>query len=124
MYPCVPINFLKCHFGCSLVFFFAYFHPHCGFGFFNKSDFSAIFFSHFVSSADSFPKFSRSRLQINANAACSGSLSGLSYEDIFAWSMAMIPSTSPTCGTMIVGAQQSLLTRRNIFSAGMMTSAR
>ena len=36
----------------------------------------------------------------------------------------MIPSTSPTCGTIIVGARQSLLTVRNIFSAGMMTSAR
>ena len=28
--------------------------PRCGFGFFSKSDFSAIFFSHFFSSSDSF----------------------------------------------------------------------
>ena len=32
-----------------------YFHPRCGFGFFSKSDFSAIRFSHFFSSSDSFP---------------------------------------------------------------------
>ena len=31
-----------------------YLRPLCGFGFFSKSDFSAIFFSHFRSSTDSF----------------------------------------------------------------------
>lgn len=35
-----------------------YLRPLCGFGFFSKSDFSAIFFSHFRSSTDSFLKFS------------------------------------------------------------------
>ena len=45
----------------------------------SKSDFSEIFFSHFFSSPDSFLKFSRSRLQINAKDACSGSLSGLAF---------------------------------------------
>lgn len=38
-----------------------YLRPLCGFGFFSKSDFSAIFFSHFRSSTDSFLKFSLSR---------------------------------------------------------------
>ena len=42
----------------------SYFLPRCGFGFFSKSDFCAIFFSHFFSSSDSFFKFSLSRLQI------------------------------------------------------------
>ena len=51
--------------------------PRCGLGFFNKSDFCAIFFSHFFSSSDSFFKFNLSRLQINAKAACSGSPSSL-----------------------------------------------
>ena len=50
-----------------------YFRPRWGFGFFSKSDFCAIFFSHFFSSSDSFFKFSLSRLQINAKDACSGS---------------------------------------------------
>ena len=54
-----------------------YLRPLCGFGFFSKSDFSAIFFSHFRSSTDSFLKFSLSRLQINAKYACSVSLSWL-----------------------------------------------
>lgn len=54
-----------------------YFRPRCGFGFFSKSDFSAIFFSHFFSSSDSFFKFNLSRLQINAKDACSGSPSSL-----------------------------------------------
>ena len=36
-----------------------YLRPLCGFGFFSKSDFSAIFFSHFRSSTDSFLKFSK-----------------------------------------------------------------
>ena len=54
-----------------------YFRPRCGFGFFSKSDFCAIFFSHFFSSSDSFFKFNLSRLQINASDACSGSLSSL-----------------------------------------------
>ena len=31
-----------------------YFRPRCGFGFFSKSDFCAIRFSHFLSSSDSF----------------------------------------------------------------------
>ena len=31
------------------------FRPRCGFGFFNKSDFCAIRFSHFYSSSGSFP---------------------------------------------------------------------
>ena len=55
---------------------FAYFLPRCGFGFFSKSDFCVIFFSHFFSSSDSFFKFRLSRLQINAKAACSGSILG------------------------------------------------
>lgn len=55
----------------------SYFLPRCGFGFFSKSDFCAIFFSHFFSSSDSFFKFNLSRLQINAKATCSGSLPSL-----------------------------------------------
>ncbi len=51
--------------------------PLCGFGFFSKSDFCAIFFSHFFYSSDSFFKFNLSRLQINAKDACSESMSGL-----------------------------------------------
>lgn len=39
-----------------------YLRPLCGFGFFSKSDFSAIFFSHFRSSTDSFLKFSLEQL--------------------------------------------------------------
>ena len=51
--------------------------PLCGLGFLSKSDFSAIFFSHFFSSSDSFLKFSLSLLQMNIKDAVSGSLSSL-----------------------------------------------
>ena len=46
---------LRPHTVSHIRFCYFYFFPRCGFGFFSKSDFCTILFSHFFSSWDSFP---------------------------------------------------------------------